>query len=205
MARCLRGTRVSKTRVPCKCHVLKLSLWDSVYLKWNRVSKTRVLNTYYLCGWGHLFFKLESLRLGLLKVNPSLRDSSFKCLVVCSCQAVFVALCSVLVYIYELSTLLVWSLLLVLCASLYILAEYVACLVMSTVLYTINWVSCWRTCQMLCLFWDIFRKYIRLAQAPKTSLRLCWTNFVCLGTYSMNIRLTIKNSHTTLRCREYFD
>ena len=60
-------------------------------------------------------------------------------------------------------------------------------------------------CQMLCLFWDIFREYIRLAQATKTSLRPFWTSFVCLGTYSMNIRLTIKNSHTTLRCREYFD
>ena len=48
------------------------------------------------------------------------------------------------------------------------------------------------SCQMLCLFWDIFREYIRLAQATKTSLRPFWTSFVCLGTYSMNIRLTIK-------------
>ena len=61
------------------------------------------------------------------------------------------------------------------------------------------------SCQMLCLFWDIFREYIRLAQTTKSSLRPFWTSFVCLGTYSMNIRLTIKNSHTTLRCREYFD
>ena len=92
---------------------------------------------------------------------------------------------------YGWSCLVVWSCQM-LCLFWDIFREYIRC--------TSN-----KKCQMLCLFWDIFREYIRLAQATKTSLRPFWTSFVCLGTYSMNIRLTIKNSHTTLRCREYFD
>ena len=107
--------------------------------------------------WTPLCFKLEPLRLGLLKVKPSLRGSSFKAL--CFWQwSCLVGYC-----------LVVWS------------------------------------CQMLCLFWDVFREYIRLALATKTSFRPFWTSFVYFGTYSMNIRLTIKSSHTTFRCREYFD
>ena len=111
--------------------------------------------------FGHV--DLESLRLGLLKVKPSLRDLSFKgllplprvmsgwsCVAVWSCQ-----LLSVLRHI-----------------------QRICRLAQATI-------TCLKPCEPI-------QRILMTSTSNKNLSQTLWTYFVCLGTYSMNIRLIKK-------------